>query len=197
MPDREHTDIVVNIIDFSALEKAAAEKYSKEHPDKKNVECTVLHKWGFVETPAGTFMLDNEGIIHTNPLSEDHKVSIDIHASWDGERGRGMSFGPVLEVHLSDLEEFSSSEKVDLGQFVRTFGSRLESNFLTCKKVLEVKLGRREPEVQVMGFQQMIEYMGITMESLSGERVAEIYKDIVGDTATYSSVTDNWSVEVY
>jgi hypothetical protein len=144
--ERELSGIEVRVLDFSNLEADAAKMYGESHPELNNIETRVHHKWGYVETPKGFFVLNNEGIVFTDPLSDDDPIHLDIHGEWDGEEEghRSCSFLPILVATFgkSDLDKYHSDSKVDLAEFIRTFGSRLESNYKECRDFLKQKLGK-------------------------------------------------------
>ena len=73
-----------------------------------------------------------EGVIVTQPVSEDNPIKVDVR-SYTKQDGGGtlISMLPKWRVTLQgdDLVEYFSDEGVPLEDFVRSFGQRLESNF--------------------------------------------------------------------
>lgn len=75
-----------------------------------------------------TWLVCHEGVAY--PI--DGSVTVPLYTETVSEAGKVTSFGvfPSLEVHwrLDELEAARTGEVVDLADFVRTFGDRLEQN---------------------------------------------------------------------
>lgn len=142
--EREKTDVVVKVLDFSELETQAAEKFAEAHPEHKNVTAKIHHKWAYVETPSGTYVVCDEGVMNVKPVSKEHPVVLDVCVEYDGESGgRAFPMFPAYTMNLTDefIPEIPVSGEVNLADFIRSFGSRLESNYYECNEALTKELG--------------------------------------------------------
>ena len=141
------SDVVVEVVDLTALkEKALA--YANEHLDDNNPTWDEVSVYGGKHAKAydpdgKLFVLNTEGVGGSKPVSEEHPVEIEFHASRKGDNGgRVGSMLPVAAASLtdSDIEEFPVVEKVKLTEFIREFGSRLENNFDSWNRVLSLEV---------------------------------------------------------
>ena len=139
--------VVVEVVDLTTLkEKALA--YANEHLDDDAPKWEEVSIYGGKHAKAydpdgKLFVLNTEGVGGSNPVSEEHPVDIEFHASRKGEDGGkvGTVF-PVATASLtdSDIEEFPVVEEVKLTEFIREFGSRLENNFDSWNRVLSLEV---------------------------------------------------------
>lgn len=86
-----------------------------------------------VVTKKGLATLCTEGV----GWNADANGKVPINCSW------GMSTG-YIDIPVEDLDSLVSDEMVDLADFIRVFGDRLESNFYIWKteaKKVEQKIG--------------------------------------------------------
>ena len=79
-----------------------------------------------VKTEKGIAYLCTEGVGWW--AEDDGTIEVEFHA--------GMHTG-YTAIPLEDVVACMSSEKVELGEFIRTFGSRLESNFWAWKNAID------------------------------------------------------------
>ena len=144
MSDRS-SRVFVKVLNFDELEAKAKESYTKANPDKKNVEMKVLYKWGLVETAEGIFIICNEGIYMEEAITEDNPMYVDVMAEFDNENGTGRCFTvfPAIRgrIFVDDLKQMTTDEEVNLSEFIRTFGARLDSNFRLAEKFFAGKMG--------------------------------------------------------
>lgn len=75
-----------------------------------------------VVTEKGLATLCTEGV----GWNADAEGKVPINISW------GMSMG-YIDIPIEDLEGLVSDEKIDLADFIRVFGDRLENNFYIWK----------------------------------------------------------------
>ena len=132
-PERK-SEIEVNVLDVSEVEEAAKNQLEQKRDDV--LEASVDHTWGYVETPDGIYILNDEGV----GWEFDGPIDIPIRGTYDlGEGKRSFDFVPsshfVIETEKT-LKSFPVSRKENLATFIRVFGSRLESNFNEWNRVL-------------------------------------------------------------
>jgi hypothetical protein len=122
-------------LNLSPLAKNLTEVYKQRYPDVKEIEgfnpCDTLGEQGVVKTAQGYVGLNSEGVIDVKPISEENPLEINLYVSRKGS----FSMLPWIGVRLppSDVEPLISGDPVPLDKFIRTFGSRLESNFYICE----------------------------------------------------------------
>jgi hypothetical protein len=127
MNDRERYrgDVQVQLLDLTPIE-AQVTAWAHEHLDGFPADAHMefsFKPWGLIYSPDGTPMLVcNEG------------VGFDFPTRLDAYRRADDSFGIVPEVgvpvpSVDRLTEHLTGESVDLVDFVRRFGARLEQNF--------------------------------------------------------------------
>lgn len=132
--ERTPTNIEITVLDLSALEVEAFKQLPKEEYPKAT-RCRVGSKpHGIVETPKGVYALCNEGV-GNGPITDDDKYEIDLYAEYDG----GGWCMPVMsaKVNAEELKKLATAEKVNLADFIRQFGARLEANYHNWYKELE------------------------------------------------------------
>ena len=117
---REKTDIMVKVLDFSEFAKQRQEEYKKEYDldVKVNVERT-----GFIQVGEDKYMLNAEGIINTVPISNENHWDVNVYVEIDNGKVK-FEGGEV-----TPEDTLAVAEEVNLADFVRSFGHRLESNY--------------------------------------------------------------------
>ena len=142
---RDKTDrispITVKVVDFSKYNKEAKEHIQKKNPDRKVIEATIHMDWAYCETPKGLIMLSSEGVGFAEPVSEEHPLELDVHGKYESDKGDGsysLDIFPVMGYRFNDPNEIRElpCEEKPLSEFIRSFGSRLESNFRQWEKFL-------------------------------------------------------------
>jgi len=143
--ERTPTEIMVRVLDLTEMTKAAFEKLHPKCPHcggtipdprfEKATGCKVMYTYGVVETRRGLYLIDNEGTGSAKPVSEENRGEIDFYPYGDGV----MYAAPALTAFLNEdeLRETISPTTVNLADFIRTFGSRLETNYDIWRKKLE------------------------------------------------------------
>lgn len=130
---RKPTKVVVSLVDVSSIERDALKTLRKARPEISETH-VGFKPHGFVETQEGLFALSCEGVGHGKPVTDEgpYVVSIYIGSTW------GELF-PAMEVSLGPgkLRELATGEKVNLAGFIRSFGSRLETNYEAWRTKLE------------------------------------------------------------
>lgn len=146
--DERTRGVILKVLDMSALEAQALEFRQKTHPD-----CYEARIYG-----GKTAVIENRGVLWTictegvgYPISGDDKFEAQFHGSYHVREesqmedllGRNvpgpiksgshtfdmMPFGSVELTKDELLDNYPVVEEVDLADFVRTFGNRLEDNF--------------------------------------------------------------------
>jgi hypothetical protein len=129
---RMKTGVMVHRMDVEKLDKYVAESewFSSRMEENEVGKCASGE--GIIRHGDDVYWLDTEGVIVTQPISEDNpiKVGVRSHTKQDGG-GTSVTVFPKWEITLrgDDLVEYFSDEGVPLEDFVRRFGARLESNF--------------------------------------------------------------------
>ena len=90
--------------------------------------------WAIAQKNNKIFAVCEEGVGPENGLDADDPIEFDIHGEYsvDGETHQiTFDMFPVASVKMNagDLLTLPVKEEVDLADFIRKFGSRLESNF--------------------------------------------------------------------
>jgi len=135
MSDRTPTKVMVTILDLSPLESEALKMLDKKRfPEATSMEVGFTPH-GFVETPQGLYALCQEGVGNANPITESNKYEVDFYARY--ENG-GYCFPAVTGcLDADELRQYATTEKVNLADFIRKFGARLESNYDQWRQTLE------------------------------------------------------------
>ena len=136
------SDVIVEVFDLSDIKRRALD-YANDRLDD-GVEPwdkvrTYGGDYGRAFDPVGNmFILNTEGVGGSKPVSKEHPVFIEFHASRETGEGRCGSVLPVAtaEMQDSDFADVPISGKVNLTEFIRSFGSRLEHNFYSWHSVL-------------------------------------------------------------
>jgi len=146
---RTPTDIEVTVLDLSDVE-AEALAYLRAHAQtdidlgKDDVQMPskvrVGEKTGVVETPDGSlYAFGTEGVGSSTPISDENPLVLDVYITGYEERGDGfISMFPSAQSKLTaeQVRERMTDEKTNLADFIRTFGSRLDSNYESWRKLL-------------------------------------------------------------
>ena len=130
--------VTVKVLDLSALEAQALEYRQRTNPDCYEAR-VYASPHAVVEAKDGTlWTICVEGVMY--PIDKEQGFVAQFHGSYHLRNDEGeiepnkhtfdmMPFGSV-EISTEDLlREYPVKEEVDLADFVRTFGTRLESNF--------------------------------------------------------------------
>lgn len=132
---RTKTNIMVNVIDVSKLEKIAFEKIDK----KEFPEATFCHAGqtphGFIDTPHGMYALCNEGVGESKPISKTNKHEVNFYAGH--EHGGYCLPAIICSMDDTEMRELATGEKINLADFIRSFGARLDNNYESWRKTIE------------------------------------------------------------
>lgn len=139
--------VLVDVVDFSGIEAEALQWRQETEPD-----CTKasIHggQWALGYKDGRVFAICTEGVGYE--VTDEEPLELEFHgqylkrqgASWINQAGDSVE-APVVEsvtrfdflpfgsysIIPEDLANFPIKETVDLADFVRTFGGRLEDNF--------------------------------------------------------------------
>lgn len=144
--DREKTDVKVKVLDMSGVIVEAL-KYTKDKSsvkDKENITNLFIGegKLGYITTSKGIFVLSEEGIGSDKPITKENPYTIEFRPEYEknGEKSSGII--PVIAFNLDDKDILGipvvREESLDV--FIRSFGSRLESNYYSWKTAMEKAL---------------------------------------------------------
>ena len=137
---------------FSLTEADNAENLAVYHAQQKSkdaeyqpgfVELNPLGTYGYVDTADGMFVLDKDGVGASDPLKDGEKMFIQLHASTyknaehEGPHTFDISPSVVIQLTPVAIQQRATGETVLLHDFIRKFGSRLESNYRVWKNALE------------------------------------------------------------
>jgi hypothetical protein len=144
--ERTKTDVMVKQVDFSEDLDSCRGWWEEHKPDEETPSTFDFgaESWAYVDLPSGRmYVISSEGIGYE--LDAEEEASFGVYARWPDsepdERGevriRSSCFS-VLNLtykppNLRDLP----SEEVNLAAFVRSFGSRLESNYTINREAIE------------------------------------------------------------
>jgi hypothetical protein len=123
------SDVVVEVLD---MKPAIEEAYSqfKKPEDWNGVGFHTNFTWARVITPEGTFVLNSEGVGAEDPIAEENSLEIGLYKTFPAEEKKLQIFPTTWAVlNLKDIEDLPVVEKVNLKDFIRGFGRRLECNF--------------------------------------------------------------------
>lgn len=145
---RTPTNIAVTPLDLSEIAAKATEainddpaRYRLNPPKEGNtLAAEVWATWGIVETAEGVYLLNNEGGGPAEPLG-DESAFFDLFYKTLDRDGKPVNFGVLpfasFEIDVHGLRALATGEPVNLAEFIRSFGSRLEQNYRVWLKALE------------------------------------------------------------
>ena len=135
--NRKPSIVTVKVPDLSGVLKEVYKDSAKFYSTvDKGGQAQLRGIVGYVETPVGIYVLDNEGCGQADPaMNDDAKVSFDFYIDTDST----MGVFPEGSFNLTarQLKNLPVKEEILLHDFVRSFGSRLEVNYEECKREFE------------------------------------------------------------
>lgn len=141
---RTPTDVMVTPLDLSAVEAEAAAYLTKHREvDGKSAvtKVTTNHTWGVVETPQGLFALCSEGVGPDDPITDEKPLRVEMWVRAYADKGEDtfISIFPEVASKLGpeELRGYATDERVNLADFIRTFGARLDGNYSMWRSTLE------------------------------------------------------------
>lgn len=131
MQSNRKSDVMVKVLDFDSVKPDAIKKLSETDKHTKVLDVSFYGETGFVETSKGIFVLNNDGIGNDSLLNDaEERVPVYGHyLTADGQKV--VDAIPVIAFPLTikNLKTFPVKKEVNLADFIRKFGSRLEGNF--------------------------------------------------------------------
>lgn len=108
-------------IDLTSIEHAMTEAH-----DEPGVTIQCAFKQGIVDTPGGLFILNVEGV-GAGPLADADEIEFNGYA----HSGRTTSMTPVgsWTTTAAEVRKLATGTRINLAEFVRVFGHRLDSNY--------------------------------------------------------------------
>lgn len=97
-------------------------------------------KWGYVKTPKGIYVLNEDACSpdgDENALTKDgNKINLPVF--WiRNDKKSSMFPDAAVELSMEEVKSWPTIGTENFGKFVRTFGHRLESNFSSWNRFLE------------------------------------------------------------
>ena len=139
MGKREPTTIMVTTLDLSSLNAEAFAAIPKDGEYKEATGCRC-REHGIVQTKRGLYALDTEGIGPSEPISAKNTLPIEFWAEAKSSEGytKGWVF-PAVSISLddADLNKLATNKTVNLADFIRGFGARLNRNYEEWRRELE------------------------------------------------------------
>lgn len=136
---RAKTGVMIRVIDMNALANEALTIQNTQYtPNRPATRMTTTYDVGIVETPGGAFAIDADGV--GGEITETMPLIIAFYPEWVDVNGRKtLSAMPTVTavINVSRLPSVPIMVERDLADHIRTFGARLESNFLKWKETLE------------------------------------------------------------
>ena len=130
---RPTSSIMVQVLDVTPLEQSALE-YLKSHDHADAIGAETRFKHGIVTTDEGVFHLCDEGVGDDNPITEDNPMEFFFYHRTEG----GSAIMPSASIKIADLSKYATDEYVPLNEFIRTFGSRLDSNYFQWERKFQM-----------------------------------------------------------
>jgi hypothetical protein len=132
--NREISGIDVKVLDLT-LSLERCEKELIQSLEANGCEhFKTLGETGIVETPKGIFVLEEDGIIIREPLSDTNRWPIDLYGSSRKDGTESIVMIPIAVINLSPdfVKTIPVKKTIPLEKFIRSFGRRLEENYVAC-----------------------------------------------------------------
>lgn len=130
---RAKSNITVTVPDISAPLAQALEAFNKEQLAKGELPASSLNftEFGYVLTKQGAFVLCTEGIGDSELITPENKAEVALFPEWEANGGKSFSMAPACYLNFSDTEliMLPTAREVQLEDFIRSFGRRLEDNY--------------------------------------------------------------------
>lgn len=144
MSNRKPTNIVVQPIKLDGLETQALAYVLESGVLRKALSpnataCKAgFAPHGFVETPRGIFALCSEGVGPSTPITETDKYIIEFYPEHFKDGHGFISMMPQCSMKLgpAELKELANGDHINLADFIRSFGGRLDDNYENWRRIL-------------------------------------------------------------
>lgn len=146
MRNERERGVIVKVLDLSAFEAEALEFRQRTHPDCYEAKI-YGGKIAFAQTKTGhLYTVCTEGVGPEFGVTFDDPLEVEFHGSYYARDEHGeinpsshsFDFLPFASSTLNPdkILSYPVAEEVDLADFIRSFGARLENNFWMWFKVL-------------------------------------------------------------
>jgi hypothetical protein len=135
----------VQLIDFTPLHQQALDYVNQaESKDEKplSTECKPMHRYGFIETDDGVYLMDSEGVGNSRPITKENPYHLSFYSErqdMDDSSKRYMNVFPACEMPLEEkhLRKHATGDTLPLHEFIREFGDRLDTNYMNWERHLD------------------------------------------------------------
>tara|TARA_Y100001951_G_C11198061_1_gene215476 strand:- start:119 stop:586 length:468 start_codon:yes stop_codon:yes gene_type:complete len=135
----------VQLIDFTPLHQQALDyvNMNESKEDKPlSTSCTPNHKYGFIETADGIYLVDSEGVGNSRPITEENPYHLSFYTERRDKENfnqKYISIFPSCEMPLFEkhLRKYATGETQPLHEFIREFGLRLDNNYMNWERHLD------------------------------------------------------------
>ena len=139
----------VHLMDFTHLNDSALEHYNRNREEKATA-CKTMYRHGFIVTDDGMFVLCDEGVGNKKPVSMENPYQLEFfnERKEEGTNTTYMGIGPCLWMRMEEenLRECATGDTEPLHEFIRTFGDRLDTNYMNFERWLDNYATRWEGE---------------------------------------------------
>ena len=148
---------IVQVLDLSGLCEHATASKNKSDITRLNKGEILEHAytWGVVEVGGLHYLINNEGVGSYEPLEhENDSINWYVHTYNDTGREIAFSTMPCIETvfDYEGLRDCSTVvDNVPLDQFIRVFGSRLDSNYVRAESYFNRGGIKRELSLELSG----------------------------------------------
>lgn len=131
---------MVKVLDFAPIHADATKWLQANKPDRA-AEVTRFSSGfpiGYVQTKNGdVYVLTSDGVGSSNPISDRNPYGFALYGENDDKVT--LTIEPDVRCTLSkdNILELPVKEEVNLAEFIRTFGSRLDANYEEWRTALE------------------------------------------------------------
>ena len=141
---RQPTKVMVNIVDLEGLKSEALERSKEKYPEAFEVMIGFAPH-GFVDTPQGLYALNSEGIGPANPITAENLYWVSFYPQEKTAKGYRSPVFSSVSFGLGDtaLRGLYTTMRVNLAEFIRGFGARLDRNYEAWREILELAIERR------------------------------------------------------
>ena len=138
---------MVHLMDFTHLNEVALEHYNKDR-EVKATACKTMYRHGLIETTDGMFVLCDEGVGNKYPVSMENPYQLDFWQERKEDDVTHLGISPCLYMRFEEenLRECVTGETQPLHEFIRTFGDRLDTNYMNFERWLDNYATRWEGE---------------------------------------------------
>lgn len=131
--NRKKSNVTVVVPDLSGPAAQALAAFNKSQVEKGELPATTVdfQEIGYVQTANGIFALGTEGVGDSGAITPDNPLQVAGYAQWECADGTRFSVMPDVTLTLTDTEliMLPTVKEVQLEDFIRCFGRRLENNY--------------------------------------------------------------------